>query len=195
MNIRYRKATIEDIPKLNPLLSQLSDSLADPAVMAQKMEKLDRNEDCFLLVAENTENGDLCGSLLGVAFEDICGDCKPILLVENVVTDEAYRGRGVGRGMFAFIEDWGREKGMPLLHSRFRPEPHRRAQVLRRDRLQRGQGLQEVSVSRAPRPWGAKPLRSCAPRLQNRKNGKLKGDPAGSPFLCEKYGFRSFRAA
>ena len=80
------------------------------AVMAQKMEKLDRNEDCFLLVAENTENGDLCGSLLGVAFEDICGDCKPILLVENVVTDEAYRGRGVGRGMFAFIEDWGREK-------------------------------------------------------------------------------------
>lgn len=65
---------------------------------------------CFLLVAENTENGDLCGSLLGVAFEDICGDCKPILLVENVVTDEAYRGRGVGRGMFAFIEDWGREK-------------------------------------------------------------------------------------
>lgn len=45
MNIRYRKATIEDIPKLNPLLSQLSDSLADPAVMAQKMEKLDRNED------------------------------------------------------------------------------------------------------------------------------------------------------
>ena len=34
--------------------------------MAQKMEKLDRNEECFLLVAENTENGDLCGSLLGV---------------------------------------------------------------------------------------------------------------------------------
>lgn len=94
MNIRYRKAKIDDIPKLNPLLSQLSETMANPAEMARKMEKLDRNEDCFLLVAEDTENGALCGSLL----------------VENVVTDKAYRGRGIGRGMFEFIENWGREK-------------------------------------------------------------------------------------
>lgn len=51
MNIRYRKAKIDDIPKLNPLLSQLSETMANPAEMARKMEKLDRNEDCFLLVA------------------------------------------------------------------------------------------------------------------------------------------------
>ena len=110
MNIRYRKAKIDDIPKLNPLLSQLSETMANPAEMARKMEKLDRNEDCFLLVAEDTESGALCGSLLGVAFEDICDTCRPILLVENVVTDEAYRGYGIGRGMFEFIENWGREK-------------------------------------------------------------------------------------
>lgn len=110
MQLCYRKAKTDDIPKLNPLLSQLSESLADPAKMAEKMEKLDRNPDCFLLVAEDTETGALCGSLLGVAFEDICGACRPILLVENVVTDAAYRGRGVGRGMFEFIENWGREK-------------------------------------------------------------------------------------
>lgn len=110
MQIVYRKAEITDIPKLNPLLAQLSDALADPAKMAEKMEKLDRNPDCFLLVAEDTETGALCGSLLGVAFEDICDECRPILLVENVVTDEAYRGQGVGRGMFDFIENWGRER-------------------------------------------------------------------------------------
>lgn len=110
MKICYRKAKIEDIEKLNPLLMQLSESLADPAKMAEKMEKLERNKDCYLLVAENIENGDLCGSLLGVAFEDVCGACKPILLVENVVTDERYRGQGVGRGMFEAIEAWGREK-------------------------------------------------------------------------------------
>ena len=84
--------------------------MADPTKMAEKMEKLDRNPDCFLLVAEDTETGALCGSLLGVAFEDICDECRPILLVENVVTDDAYRGQGIGRGMFDFIENWGREK-------------------------------------------------------------------------------------
>ena len=72
--------------------------------------KIAKNEDNYLLVAENTENGDLCGSLIGVVFEDICDTCKPILLVENVVTDEKYRGKGIGRGMFEAIETWGREK-------------------------------------------------------------------------------------
>ena len=76
----------------NPLLAQLSDAMADPQKMAEKMKKIAKNEDNYLLVAENTENGDLCGSLIGVVFEDICDTCKPILLVENVVTDEKYRG-------------------------------------------------------------------------------------------------------
>ena len=110
MNIIYRKAEVSDIPKLNPLLLQLSGSLADPVKMAEKMEKIERNEDAILLVAENAENGDLCGSLFGLAFEDVCGECRPILMVENVVTDEKYRKMGVGRGMFGFIESWGREK-------------------------------------------------------------------------------------
>ena len=110
MNIIYRKAELSDIPKLNPLLAQLSDAMADPQKMAEKMEKIAKNEDNYLLVAENTENGDLCGSLIGVVFEDICDTCKPILLVENVVTDEKYRGQGIGRGMFEAVEAWGKEK-------------------------------------------------------------------------------------
>ena len=83
---------------------------ADPQKMAEKMKKIAKNEDNYLLVAENTENGDLCGSLIGVVFEDICDTCKPILLVENVVTDEKYRGKGIGRGMFEAVEAWGKEK-------------------------------------------------------------------------------------
>ena len=89
MSIIYRKAELNDIPKLNPLLAQLSDAMADPLKMAEKMKKIEKNEDNYLLVAENTENGDLCGSLIGVVFEDICDTCKPILLVENVVTEKA----------------------------------------------------------------------------------------------------------
>lgn len=110
MALICRKAQLADIPKLNPLLSQLSGSLADPKKMAEKMQKIDRNEDAFLLVAEDTETGDLLGSLFGLCFEDVCGDCKPILMIENVVTDEKARRMGVGRKMFAFIENWGREK-------------------------------------------------------------------------------------
>ena len=39
MNIIYRKAELNDIPKLNPLLAQLSDAMADPQKMAEKIDK------------------------------------------------------------------------------------------------------------------------------------------------------------
>ena len=45
MSIIYRKAELNDIPKLNPLLAQLSDAMADPQKMAEKMEKIAKNED------------------------------------------------------------------------------------------------------------------------------------------------------
>ena len=128
MRIIYRKAVISDIPKLNPLLSQLSGSLAEPAKMAEKMEKIDCNEDAFLLVAEDADTGDLLGSLFGLCFEDVCGDCKPILMIENVVTDEKARRKGIGRGMFDFIENWAKEKEchyVILVSAMHRLEAHR----------------------------------------------------------------------
>ena len=47
MSIIYRKAELSDIPKLNPLLAQLSDAMADPQKMAEKMEKIEKNEDNY----------------------------------------------------------------------------------------------------------------------------------------------------
>lgn len=110
MSIIYRKAELNDIPKLNPLLAQLSDAMADPQKMAEKMKKIAKNEDNYLLVAENTENGDLCGSLIGVVFEDICDTCKPILLVENVVTDERYRGKALDAACLKPLRRGARKK-------------------------------------------------------------------------------------
>lgn len=128
MNIICRTAEIADIPRLNPLLAQLSGSLAEPAKMAEKMEKILRNEDAILLVAEDTDTGELCGSLFGLSFEDVCGDCRPILMVENVVTAEKYRRCGVGREMFKYIEAWGRTKECHyciLVSAMHRTEAHR----------------------------------------------------------------------
>ncbi len=128
MHIVCRKARPEDIPLLNPLLAQLSGSLASPQKMALTMEKISRNPDAVLLVAEDTDSGALCGSLFGLSFEDICGTCQPILMIENVVTDIRHRRLGVGRLMFEWIENWGRERGCHyciLVSGMQRTEAHR----------------------------------------------------------------------
>lgn len=109
MDIIMRKAAVEDIPGLDEVMLVISDGPGDREKMARLIENISRDEQKYLLVAVDKETGEIVGSLLGVVFEDICGDCRPILLVENVAVLEKYQGRGVGRKMFDEIERWGRE--------------------------------------------------------------------------------------
>lgn len=109
MDIMMRKATVEDIPGLDEVMLVISDGPGDREKMARLIENISRDEQKYLLVAVDKETGEIVGSLLGVVFEDICGDCRPILLVENVAVLGKYQGRGVGRKMFDEIERWGRE--------------------------------------------------------------------------------------
>ncbi len=109
MELTFRKAGKEDVDALNRVMLVISEKSAEPEKMAKLIEKIAEDSQKYLLVAEDRETGALCGSLLGVVFEDICGDCKPILLVENVAVLESCQGKGVGRAMFEEIERWGRE--------------------------------------------------------------------------------------
>ena len=109
MEITMRKATVEDIPGLDEVMQVISDGPGDRDKMAELIAKIAADEEKYLLVAVDEGSGEIAGSLLGVVFEDICGDCRPILLVENVAVLERYQGRGVGRMMFEEIERWGRE--------------------------------------------------------------------------------------
>ena len=109
MKIIMRKATVNDIPGLDRVMQVISDGPGDRDQMARLVERISEDEQKYLLVAVNSENGDIAGSLLGVVFEDICGDCRPILLVENVAVLEEYHRQGIGRMMFDEIERWGRE--------------------------------------------------------------------------------------
>lgn len=109
MNIELRKATVKDIPGLDKVMQVISDGPGDREKMAELIENISRDRQKYLLAAVNREDGEIVGSLLGVVFEDICGDCRPILLVENVAVLDKCQGQGVGRMMFDEIERWGRE--------------------------------------------------------------------------------------
>lgn len=109
MKCILRRATGADTEGLDRVMQVISDGPGIKEKMAGQVEKMYHEEEKYLLVAENPENGEIVGSLLGVVFPDICGDCRPILLVENVAVLESCQGQGVGRQMFQEIEHWGRE--------------------------------------------------------------------------------------
>ena len=110
MELLMREAGVEDLDGLDRVMLVISDNSADRNKMAELVEKLSHDSQKYLLVAEDREAGVLCGSLLGVVFEDICDTCRPILLVENVAVLPEYQGKGVGRKMFEEIEKWGKEQ-------------------------------------------------------------------------------------
>lgn len=108
MEVILRKATEEDVPGLDAVMQVISDEPGDFNKMRGLIRRMERDEQKYLLVAEL--DGEIVGSLLGVVFEDICKDCRPILLVENVAVLEKCQGLGIGRRMFEEIERWGRER-------------------------------------------------------------------------------------
>lgn len=109
MKLRFRKPGLNDLDALDQVMLVISDKPADRGKMGKLVEHINADPQKYLLVAEDLENGVLCGSLLGVVFEDICGDCRPILLVENVAVLPEYQHKGVGKAMFEEIEAWGRQ--------------------------------------------------------------------------------------
>ena len=108
MELIFRKPTENDLDALDKVMLVISDKSADKEKAKKLVGSINADPQKYLLVAEDAA-GTICGSLLGVVFEDICGDCRPILLIENVAVLPEYQGKGVGRAMFEEIERWGKE--------------------------------------------------------------------------------------
>ena len=106
MELIVRKVQEKDLDGLDQVMLVISDRAGDRETVKTLLRKIDGDPQKYLLVAEDKDTGTLCGSLLGVVFEDICDSCRPILLVENVAVLEDYQGKGVGRRMFQEIEAW-----------------------------------------------------------------------------------------
>lgn len=133
MELILRKAKEKDLDGLDQVMLVISDKAGDRATVKELLQKISGDPQKYLLVAEDKETGAICGSLLGVVFEDICDSCRPILLVENVAVLESYQGRGVGRQMFRRLSAGARSSGTATTRSWSRAlKPHRRPQVLRR---------------------------------------------------------------
>ncbi len=91
-------------------LSELADLFKELTGNEQNVEKMEKN---FLLM-ESSENyivlgakinGKLAGSVMGIVCLDIVDDCRPFMLIENVIVSEKYRRQGVGKALMLNIEN------------------------------------------------------------------------------------------
>lgn len=99
-----------DIEGFNLLMDDLTHRAHDQELLRRNIAEANANPAKYLMVAEDAATGVLAGSLLAICFGDFCEACDPVMVIENVVTRQDFRGQGVARSMFEEIEAWGRSK-------------------------------------------------------------------------------------
>ncbi len=93
----------DDIPQLAQLYNQFWDEETSQVEgMYRKLDKLQGNGTYILLSA--VKDNRLVGTVMGVICEELYGECKAFLVLENLIVDKAYRNQGVGKALVAELE-------------------------------------------------------------------------------------------
>lgn len=70
--------------------------------MKATFRRLSKNSHYVLLGAKQEDN--LIGSVMGIVCEELYGQCKPFMVVEDVIVDKAQRRKGVGSQLMRELE-------------------------------------------------------------------------------------------
>lgn len=97
-----REMIVEDIPQLEKLYRQFWDEKSSVETMNQRFNHLLANQSHIFLSA--MENNQLIGSVMGVICEELYGDCKPFLVLENMIVSKNHRNQGVGKALVSELE-------------------------------------------------------------------------------------------
>ncbi len=100
MTIRELRKT--DMPQLSKLYEQFWGEKSDITKMEQLFDEMEKESNYILLGAE--EDGLIVGSVMGIVCKELYGECRPFLLVENMVTDANQRRKGVGMLLLTELE-------------------------------------------------------------------------------------------
>lgn len=103
-----REMIQEDIPQLAQLYKQFWGEESCIDMMLIKFNMLQENGSHILLSA--VEDTQLIGSVMGVICEELYGNCRSFLVLENMIVDQEHRKRGIGKALIAELERRAAEK-------------------------------------------------------------------------------------
>lgn len=95
-----RNMIIEDLPELALLYKQFWGKESDLKSMKELFKILSDRDSHIMLSA--IDDNKLVGSVTGIICDELYGQCKPFMVLENMIVDIRYRNKGIGK---ALIED------------------------------------------------------------------------------------------
>lgn len=97
-----RELRTDDLPWLARLYKQFWGDNSDMERMRSNFESLRRTPGYLFLVAES--RGRLVGTVRGVVCASLYGDCRPFMVVDDVIVDVNWRRQGIGSRLLWSLE-------------------------------------------------------------------------------------------
>lgn len=98
-----------DLKELAALSQELCDRETNMSCLKDTIAKMIDNPD-YILIGVRDDRHQLIGSVMGIICMDIVGDCRPFLVLENLIVSEKARGLGIGKMLVKYIEERARER-------------------------------------------------------------------------------------
>ncbi len=93
----------DDLYDLSNLYEELSDIKSNISLVQSNFAQIEKNENYYLLGAKIDNK--LVGSLMGIHCLDLVGECRPFMIIENVIVSNTHRSKGIGKELMNEIEN------------------------------------------------------------------------------------------
>jgi len=100
--MQIRKTILKDIPELALLYKQFWNEDSSIKLMEKKFKDLQGNPNYILISA--VEGNQLVGSVFGIICEELYGECRPFLVIKDLIVDYKHRRKGIGKALMSEIE-------------------------------------------------------------------------------------------
>ncbi|WP_150275892.1 GNAT family N-acetyltransferase [Paenibacillus tepidiphilus] len=98
----------QELEQLNLLYEELMGQPGHPGKLADTFRRIEQDERYILLGAYI--EGELLGSIMGIICQDLVGDCRSFMVVENVVVSSRARRQGLGKQLMNRLEALAHER-------------------------------------------------------------------------------------
>ncbi|WP_195270433.1 GNAT family N-acetyltransferase [Eubacterium sp. 1001713B170207_170306_E7] len=106
--MKIRQMQLSDMPELARLYYQFWREASDVEAMERQFRRLEKADTHIFLCAE--ENNQLIGSVMGIICGELYGDCRPFMVLENMIVDKGSRENGVGKALLQELEKQAKER-------------------------------------------------------------------------------------
>lgn len=106
--IEIRKISKVELQQLCELYSELIETATNHSKQLEVFELIEHNPNYYLLGAFGENQ--LLGSVMGIICHDLIGECKPFMVLENVVVSKRARRQGVGTKLMIHAEQIAKER-------------------------------------------------------------------------------------